>query len=75
MPNLPPAEAAEQRRGQRLLFVAVACAALLSFPLLGAADVPTRVAGVPVLYLYVLVCWVSVVALTGWLVRKNFNEE
>ena len=70
--SLPPTrEAAEQRRGQRLLFVALAAAMLLNFPLLGAADLPMRLGGVPVLYYYVLACWVSIVGLTGWLVRRG----
>ena len=73
--NPPPTpktvETAEQRRGQRLLFVALVMAALLNFPLLGTADLPARLGGVPVLYLYVLVCWIGVVGLTGWLVRRG----
>ncbi|UYZ60394.1 hypothetical protein [Hymenobacter latericus] len=70
-----PSEQAEQRRGQRLLFVAVLCTVLLTFPLLAIVDRPLRVAGVPVLYLYVLAVWVLVVLLTGWLVRRRGNDE
>ncbi|MFD1470165.1 hypothetical protein ACFQ48_18195 [Hymenobacter caeli] len=71
MSPLPPGEPAEQRRGQRLLFVAVLFGVLLNFPLLAVFDRDGRVGGVPVLYLYVLLVWVLVVGLTGYLVRKS----
>ncbi|MVN77678.1 hypothetical protein GO988_15200 [Hymenobacter sp. HMF4947] len=58
------------RQGQRLLFVAVLFAVLLNYPLLAAVDRPTRVAGVPVLYLYLLLLWLALILLTAWLVRK-----
>ncbi|OWP62412.1 hypothetical protein CDA63_14555 [Hymenobacter amundsenii] len=64
-----PPEQPEQRRGQRLLFLAVLFAVLLNFPLLGTFSHDARLAGIPVLYLYVLVVWVALVALTGWLVK------
>ena len=70
-PNpLPPARPAP-RRGPKLLFLAVLFGVLLNYPLLAVFDHDGRVAGVPVLYLYVLVTWVALVALTGWLVRKR----
>jgi hypothetical protein len=59
-----------QQRSQRLLFVAGLFAVLLNYPLLAAFDHNGRVAGVPVLYLYVLLTWLLLIALTGWLVRK-----
>jgi len=71
-PGLNPLDTA-QRRGQRLLFVAVLFTLLLNYPLLAAFDHDGRVAGVPVLYLYVLVTWLLLIALTGWLVR-SFNK-
>ncbi len=71
MSQLPSSEQAEQRRGQRLLFVAVLFGALLSFPLLAVFDRDGRVAGVPVLYLYVLLVWALLVGLTGYLVRRR----
>jgi hypothetical protein len=69
-PGLPPPNTA-QRRGQRLLFVAVLFALLLTYPLLAAFDHGGRVVGVPVLYLYVLVAWLLLIGLTGWLVRAK----
>jgi hypothetical protein len=68
-PELHPPDSA-QRRGQRLLFVAGLFALLLNYPLLAAFDHDGRVAGVPVLYLYVLVTWLLLIGLTGWLVRR-----
>ncbi|WP_375415953.1 hypothetical protein [uncultured Hymenobacter sp.] len=67
---LPPPERAEQRRGQRLLFVTVLFFLLFNYPLLSLFDHDGRAFGVPVLYLYVLLTWAGLVALTGWLVRK-----
>ena len=58
-----------QRRGQRLLFVAVLFAVLLNFPLLGAFDYSGRLGGVPVLYLYVLLLWLALIGATRWLAR------
>jgi hypothetical protein len=69
-PGLNPLDTA-QRRGQRLLFVAGLFALLLNYPLLAAFDHHGRVAGVPVLYLYVLVTWLLLISLTGWLVKSK----
>jgi hypothetical protein len=68
-PNPNPTDGTQQR-SQRLLFVAGLFAVLLNYPLLAAFDHDGRVAGVPVLYLYVLLTWLLLIALTGWLVRK-----
>ncbi|UYZ64279.1 hypothetical protein [Hymenobacter weizhouensis] len=70
MPSISPQERPEQRRGQRLLFLTVLFGVLLNFPLLAVFDHDGRVGGIPVLYLYVLLAWVALVAATGWLVRK-----
>ncbi|OUJ72835.1 hypothetical protein [Hymenobacter crusticola] len=64
-------EQAEQRRGQRLLFVSVLFTVLLNFPLLAVFDHQGRVGGIPVLYLYLLLAWIALVLITGWLVRQN----
>ncbi|RSK41181.1 hypothetical protein [Hymenobacter perfusus] len=69
----PGSEKTEQRRGQRLLFVAVLFAVLLNFPFLAVFNHDGRVAGIPVLYLYVLVVWALLVLITGWLVRATKN--
>ena len=74
MPSTPRIERAEPRRGQRLLFLAGLFGILLNFPLLAVVDHDGRVGGVPVLYLYILLMWILLVALTGWLVRKSLNS-
>ncbi|MDB5233212.1 MAG: hypothetical protein JWR44_205 [Hymenobacter sp.] len=73
MPPTQRPNLSEPRRGQRLLFLSVLFGALLTFPLLAVFDHDGRVGGIPVLYLYVLVTWVVLVGLTGYLVRKNDN--
>lgn len=75
MPPRPRPELAAPRRGQRLLFLAVLFGGLLNFPLLGVFDRDGRVGGVPVLYLYVLLTWVLLVGLTGYLVRIQKKES
>ena len=68
---LPTSERPEQRRGQRLLFLTGLFWMLFNFPLLAVADLDGRLGGVPVLYLYVLSLWGTMVAITGYLVRKT----
>ena len=63
------------RRGPKLLFLAVLFGVLLNYPLLAVFDHDDRVGGVPILYLYVLLTWIALVALTGWLVRKRTGPE
>ena len=65
----PTPDPGSQRRGQRLLFVAVLFGVLLNFPLLGAFDHGGRVAGVPVMYVYVLLLWLALIGATWWLSR------
>lgn len=69
-PN-PTPEPISQRRGQQLLFVAGLFALLLNYPLLAAFDRNGRVAGVPVLYLYILLAWLALILLTARLVRRR----
>jgi hypothetical protein len=71
MSSISPQERPEQRRGQRLLFVSLLFAVLLNFPFLAVFDHYTLLGGVPVLYLYVLLIWATLVLLTGWLVRAK----
>ena len=56
-----------------LLFLTLLFGVLLNFPLLGAFSHDIRLAGIPVLYLYVLAVWATLVALTGWLVKGIKN--
>lgn len=71
MPSRSRAEQIEPRRGQRLLFLSVLFGVLLNFPLLAVFDHDGRVGKVPVLYLYVLLMWVLLVVLTGYIVRNK----
>ncbi|WP_375435473.1 hypothetical protein [uncultured Hymenobacter sp.] len=70
---MSPQEQTEQRRGQRLLFVSLLFGVLLNFPLLAVFNHDGRVGGVPVLYLYVLLAWLTLVVLTAWLVKSVKN--
>jgi hypothetical protein len=71
MLNMSPQEQAEQRRGQRLLFISLLFGVLLNFPLLAVFNHNGRVGGIPVLYLYVLLTWLTLVLLTTRLVQKS----
>ena len=75
IPSSPPPTRPAPRRGPKLLFLAVLFGVLLNYPLLAVFDHDGRVGGVPVLYLYVLLTWIALVALTGWLVRKKGGAE
>ena len=74
VPPHPHPDHAESRRSQRLLFLAVLFGLLLNFPLLVVFDHDGRVGGVPVLYLYVLLTWILLVGLTGWLSRGSIKN-
>ena len=75
MPPPPRPTRTDDQLGQRLLFLAALFGFLLTFPLLAVVDRDGRVGGVPTLYLYVLLTWGLLVALTGWLVRKSIDNE
>jgi hypothetical protein len=47
----------------------VGCLAF-GYPLLALFNVPARVLGVPVLYLYVFGAWAALIALVAWAVRR-----
>ncbi|GAB2723711.1 hypothetical protein GCM10011495_03470 [Hymenobacter frigidus] len=74
VPPHPHPDRSESRRSQRLLFLAVLFGLLLNFPLLAVFDHDGRVGGVPVLYLYVLLTWILLVGLTGWLSRGSIKN-
>ena len=74
VPLHPHPDRSESRRSQRLLFLAVLFGLLLNFPLLAVFDHDGRVGGVPVLYLYVLLTWILLVGLTGWLTRGSIKN-
>ena len=71
MPSRPRSKQVEPRRGQRLLFLSVLFGVLINFPMLAVFDHDGRVGGVPVLYLYLLLMWLLLVVLTGYMVRNK----
>ncbi len=50
--------------------IAIAFLLLLSWPLVTAADRPVLVAGVPLVYLYVMVTWTLAIAGLAWLMNR-----
>jgi hypothetical protein len=59
------------RRGARLVAVAVLAFLLFGWPFLAVFDVPSQVLGVPVLWAYLLVAWAAVIALLAVLTRDG----
>lgn len=59
------------RTGQRLLAVTVAGGGALSYPMLAAATVEGRVAGIPILYVYLFVVWSVVIAAMALVIERS----
>lgn len=58
--------------GQRLIAVFLGGAVLINFPLLALFDRSERdLAGVPLLYLYVFVVWVVLIAVMAWIIERG----
>jgi len=43
---------------------------LFNYPLLAVFNIPFRVLGVPVLYVYLFVVWACLIGLVGWIVEQ-----
>lgn len=56
-------------RSARMVAVAALALLLFDFPLLAVFDVDVRVLGVPLLWVYLFVAWVAVIAVVAWVVR------
>lgn len=56
-------------RSARMVAVAALALLLFDFPLLALFDVDVRVLGVPLLWVYLFVAWVAVIAVVAWVVR------
>lgn len=53
----------------RMVAVAALALLLFDFPLLALFDVDVRVLGVPLLWVYLFVAWVAVIAVVAWVAR------
>lgn len=56
-------------RSARMVAVAALALLLFDFPLLALFDVDVRVLGVPLLWVYLFVAWVAVIAVVAWVAR------
>ena len=56
-------------RSARMVAAAALALLLFDFPLLALFDVDVRVLGVPLLWVYLFVAWVAVIAVVAWVVR------
>jgi hypothetical protein len=61
----------EDRIGTRLVVLAVLAFAVFNYPLLSLFDVGVTVLGVPLVWLYVFVCWGVLIALVGLATRER----
>ena len=59
----------DSTRSARMVAVAALALLLFDFPLLALFDVDVRVLGVPLLWVYLFVAWVAVIAVVAWVVR------
>ncbi|MEO6143639.1 MAG: hypothetical protein ABIP19_06635 [Dermatophilaceae bacterium] len=56
-------------RNARMVAVAALALLLFNFPLLSLFDVDVRAFGVPLLWVYLFVAWLAVIAVVAWVVR------
>lgn len=56
-------------RNARMVAVAALALLLFNFPLLTLFDVDVRLLGVPLLWVYLFVAWLAVIAVVAWVVR------
>lgn len=56
-------------RNARMVAVAALALLLFNFPLLTLFDVDVRVLGVPLLWVYLFVAWLAIIAVVAWVVR------
>ena len=62
--------------GERLIGLFLLGLLLLTPPLIGTFDRAVLICGIPVLYLYLFLCWALLIALTALVVeRPNSDEE
>ncbi len=57
--------------GQRLVAVFIAGVLLFNYPLLSLFDRPLRVFGLPLLHVYLFLCWGGLIALVAWIAERG----
>jgi hypothetical protein len=58
-------------RGQRLAALCLLGLVLFSYPVLAIFNVPTMLAGIPVLYLYFFVAWGALIGLVALVIERG----
>ncbi|MDX5420659.1 MAG: hypothetical protein LPK14_00275 [Hymenobacteraceae bacterium] len=58
-------------KGRRLFFISILFLVLLNFPLVSIFNKGGMVAGVPVLYLYIMVTWLLCIGAIGFFVDRK----
>jgi hypothetical protein len=61
-------EARQRLLAPRLVFLFLTGCLLFGYPLLGLLSRPLRVAGIPILYVYIFLAWGAFIAALAWLV-------
>ena len=59
------------RKGQRMIALCMLGCVLFNFPVLALFNVPGTLFGVPLLYAYLFLAWVLLIALMGWVVERR----
>ena len=60
-----------ERKGQRMIALCMLGCVLFNFPVLALFNVPGTLFGVPLLYAYLFLAWVLLIALMGWVVERR----
>ena len=59
------------RKGQRMIALCMLGCVLFNFPVLALFNVPGTLFGVPLLYAYLFLAWVLLIALMAWVVERR----
>jgi len=60
-----------ERKGQRMVALCMLGCVLFNFPVLALFNVPGTLLGVPLLYAYIFLAWVLLIALMAWVVERR----
>jgi len=61
--------------GQRLVLVFLLSMVLLNDPVMSLFDKGKVLAGMPLIYLYLMVVWAGLIGLIGWTVGRGTDDE